>query len=120
MDSNHEERIRTVSFLLKGAPSDFVFCNPRYVKNILEKAHRKGEEIYREVSSNLYCSAISEGKTGPAGQPMPADVALEKRAEKMCAQFIVGSPSWIFFDSLRQHAQNSIRDTLGREEELFG
>jgi len=120
VDSDEKDKIIAVSLLLREAPDNFVFHNYDFVKDLLECAHRKGEEVYREVSSNLFGSAISGDRTGTPGQPMPQDVALKEQAEGMRKKYLAGSPVWNFYDSLRQHAERSIRDSLARDEEIIG
>ena len=119
IDSDDEKKIRAASLLLRNASSNFVFGNSDFVKKFLEGAYAKGEDCYQEVNSNLFRSVISEGRQGTSGQPMPQDVALKDQSEKMCQNLSGGSPAWRFYDSLRKHAEDSIRDSLARDEEFL-
>lgn len=119
INSGDNEKIESASLLLREAPPSFVFDDSGFVKNLLEQAYAKGEECYRIVSSNLFGSATSGGQQGTPGQPMPQDVALRDRAEKMCQELVGSSPSWRFYDSLKKHAEGQIRDSLARDEEIL-
>ncbi|MFH2068274.1 MAG: DUF4062 domain-containing protein [Candidatus Omnitrophota bacterium] len=119
LNSGNEKKIAGASLLLREAPSDFVFTNHSFAQKMLEKAYNKSIECYRKVKGNLAGSAISGERSGTPGQPMPQDVILRDSANGMCKKLLVGSPAFWFYDTLRKHAEESIRDDLLRDEEIF-
>ena len=51
--------------------------------------------------------------------PMPQDVALRDTAQTVMARHQVGSVAYDFYAQLKTHAEESIRDSLARDEEIF-
>lgn len=118
-ESGDKNKIETVAYLLENAPTGFVFSHSGFVSELLENAYKINDGCYRNVSSCLYCSAVSGTRTGSAGQPMPQDVTLKKQAMELLKKYPAGSPTYKFYFSLIRHAENAIRDQLARDEELF-
>jgi hypothetical protein len=119
INSGDAEKIEVASSLLRDAPSEFVFTHRGFVTTLLERAYATGEECYQKVNSDLFCSAISGGRSGSLGQPMPADVALREQAAAVARTFTMGSPGHRFYDLLVKYADGAIQDKLARDEELF-
>ena len=118
-ESGEKNKIVAVAYLLKDAPSGFVFSHPAFVSELLENAYKINDDCYRNVGSYLRCSAVSGTRTGSPGQPMPQDVRLRDQAMELLNKYPAGSPTYKFYFYLVRHAENEIRDELARDEELF-
>jgi hypothetical protein len=119
INSGDKNKIEAVAYLLQDAPSGFAFSHPALVSTLLENAYRINDDCYRNVEGYLFCSAISGTRSGSPGQPMPQDVRLKDRAMELLKNYPAGSPTFKFYFSLIQHAENAIRVQLARDEEYF-
>ena len=118
-ESGHPGKLKAVSLLLKEAPASFLFDHMEFAVDLLEKAHNVGEDCFRKVGSDLYSCALTEGRHGPAGQPMPQDVNLRERSTQALSKLQPGSPAYRFYESLQKLAEGNIKDDLARFEEEF-
>ena len=108
-----------MAYLLKDASAGFVFSHSDFISELLENAYRISDDCYLNVRSELHCCAVSGTRSGSPGQPMPQDVRLRDQAIEILKEFPAGSPTYQFYSSLIQHAENAMRDKLARDEELF-
>lgn len=106
------EDLQTIANIVREADPAFVFNHVAFVVALLESAHRLGTDLHREVTSELYASAIGGVKHGSPGQAFPADLELKARAEKMLATLPRFSPAVDLYEHLKQHADASIRWSL--------
>jgi len=118
VDSGDEKKVRSAARLLKNAPSDLLFVRVDFVGNLLERAHAINEDCYRRVGGHLHSAAFGGTHWGTPGQPRPHDVEIRDRASEVAAAFVPGSPRRLFYDSLVESAERSIKDDLARDEEL--
>jgi hypothetical protein len=111
-------KIVLAACLLKETSRSFVFSNVPFVSNLLWQAQKAGLEPYKRVVSYLWSSAISGGRIGTPGQPMPEDVSIRDQALKVLEQLPAGSPEYRFYESLAKDREAMIRNQLAEDEEL--
>ena len=119
INSGDPARIESAARLASGAPPGFVFKHVDFVTNLLERAQGANADCYRKVAVRLMGCAISGTRSGTVGQPMPQDVAIRDQASLVADGFDIGSPSHRFYAQLAKHAEESIKDDMLRDEELF-
>jgi hypothetical protein len=109
INSGELEKVQAASCLLGDVPQSFVFTHIEFISNLIEQAYELGDDCYRAVSYTLAQSVTSGVRSGTLGQPFPEDAALKDRASNIAEQFILGSPSHQFYQSLARKAKASIQ-----------
>ncbi|MHB8730532.1 MAG: hypothetical protein ACYDAB_01925 [bacterium] len=117
--SSKKTKLEAAGALLREADPNFVFRHRDFVVSFLRAAQTAGEDCFERVGSHLFASAISGGRSGTAGKPMPQDVALRDQAAAAASDLPAGSPEHKFYDSLSKYAEKTIREDLARDEEMF-
>jgi hypothetical protein len=118
-NSQDPKKLEAVSLLLRNAPTRLLFEKKHYVIDLLNKAHARGDDCYRTVSSNLFCSGVEGERSGSPGEPKPQDELLRDSAREVMQTLQVGSPPYRFYASLARYAEDNIKDDLIRFEEDF-
>lgn len=118
-NSTDPKKLHAVSLLLRNAPTRLLFEQKTYVIDLLNKAHARGDECYRTVSSNLFCCGVQGERSGSPGEPKPQDELLRNGAREVMQALQMGSPPYRFYASLDRYAEENIKDDLIRFEEDF-
>ncbi len=111
------EDIHIISQILNELPS-VIFEHQSFTMQFLEKAQQCGKEKLDGAISALIGSAISGVRSGTVGEPFPLDIELKKKAETLLKEIPRYSPAYRLYESLREHAEQSIKRSL-REGERF-
>ena len=119
VESGEKGKIEAVSALLKKAPKGFAFSNHEFITQLLENAYNISKDCYEIVRSDLYSQATSGERFGTAGLPMPQDIEVREHALIVLHKYSAGTISYEFYSSLMKYAENEIRNTLVRDEELL-
>ena len=119
IQSNAKEKVISAAQILEKAGDNFVFGNPEFVSELLERAAAIDEECYRDVFSFLHSSATSGSKSGPVGGPMPRDVEVRDKASVLTRRFQSQSKVRAFYESLLKRAEWDIRRDREEFEERF-
>ena len=119
IETGESDKIIAAACLLQSAPSRVVFENVDLISKLLEKSYLLGEESHKKVRENLFKITVSGGGFGSPGKPMPKDVKLNEDSEKVMKDFPPGSASFRFFESVRDHAEHQIKNTLIEDEEFL-
>ena len=112
-----EDDIGMIASLLREAHPDFVFDASSFVIRLLERAQLISLDLCRNVTGELYASAISGMRHGTPGEPFPEDVSLKRKAEQEMTKLSRFSPAFDLYDSLREHAERSIKRSLQEAED---
>jgi hypothetical protein len=110
--------IEAAAALLRDAPAAFVFDHFDFVMNAISRAVAAGEECYQAVSSQLYECAVYHGRECEGGGPFPQDVTLRGKATEAMRKTQAGTPLHRFYESLVRRADDNIRQTHRRDEEM--
>ncbi len=87
---------RILAYLLREADREFVLRFPAFVHGILEQAGTWSAEVQRELSGELFASALSGMKSGTAGEPFPEDMVLRDKSSEISKAYR-GSPQLSIF-----------------------
>lgn len=119
VESGDQAKLSVVASVLRQAPNNFVFQYRDVVVQLLGRAKALGGEIYRDVSSSLWASAVSGFRHGTPGEPFPEDENRRRQAEEALAQISPNSPAWEFFTDLKRGAERDIQRSLKEDEGLL-
>lgn len=119
IDTGDKDKIIGVGFLIRKAPTDFVFDNAEFVSKLIETSYNISTECYYSISESLNCEEGSEAKSGIFGEPFPIDVKLRDLGLKYAEKYQKGSPTERFYYSLSKSARKTIEHDLKWEEEML-
>lgn len=108
LTSATDEDIRTIANIVRESHRSFVFEQAAFVVALLECARSLGPDVHRQVTGELFASAIGGVKHGSPGQPFPEDLDLKARAEQILATLPRFSPAVGLYEDLRHHAEAAI------------
>lgn len=108
LDSSNPEEAAAALALLSAVPPDFVFEQVDYVRYVLERADRFGDECKRDAVDVFYYATTGAGKSGLSGRPFPRDVRNRDRASDVLRSQTPGTPLHRLYDLIRQAAEQSI------------
>ncbi|WPM24548.1 hypothetical protein OGV25_14340 [Pseudomonas sp. P1B16] len=77
-----QAHVNVVASALRSAYQSFVIQETSFVRELLSQAELISEKAVRDISSALWSSAVSGGRSGLAGEPFSEDLALREHAEK--------------------------------------
>lgn len=117
--SSDAQQVQTAANLLSEFSASFLWENSDLVVDLLERAHKIGDECYRQVSSSLHSAALHGTRMGTPGQPFQEDIDQRDRATEMMKKLPTNSPAYKLYKSLRQIAVNAIKRDSVDEEDLF-
>lgn len=106
--------------LLESFRSEFVFNNRDFVSEFLARGAESDEKTEQRVRQALGSVAESGVRTGAPGEPRSQDVLLRDRSVEARDHYQPHTPQYRFFDELVTTAEQNIRRTLQRDEELEG
>jgi hypothetical protein len=117
--SPDQKHLEAAASLLSEVPRDFLWSNPEYVVNMLNRAQQHGEACHKRVSSYLHAVALQGSRSGTPGQPFPEDIRQRDQSLELIEKQPNGSAGYRFYKSLYDIAVSNIkRDTID-EEDLF-
>lgn len=117
--SPDQKNLEAAASLLSEIHRGFLWDNPEYVVNMLNRAQQHGAACHRRVSSYLHTVAFQGSRSGTPGQPFPEDIEQRDRSQEMMEKQPTGSSGYRFYKSLHEIALSNIkRDTID-EEDLF-
>ncbi|MEJ2444751.1 MAG: hypothetical protein P8Y42_15085, partial [Exilibacterium sp.] len=108
----NDRHFAVLAAVLREAPNQFVFSEHAFVVRILRTARCVGKSACRAVSSSLFSSAISGGRSGTPGEPYPADVDMKTCAEQVLGSLSKGDPAYALYDDMRRYAEDGIERAL--------
>lgn len=117
--SSDPARLETISHLYRHAPRVLVWTKSDWVIKLLERADALGIDCFDRVTSGLYSSVVSGGRSGKPGEPFPEDIEQRDRSLEAVAKLSVGSPAHRFYTSLVKSAEASIHWSAERDAERF-
>ncbi|MHA1756315.1 MAG: DUF4062 domain-containing protein [Promethearchaeota archaeon] len=120
IDSDDSQKLSRIGLLLRKAPPQILFSKTEFISTLLNKAHSIDFECYEEIKNNLLSIVRNMMKSGIAGQIMPQDEYLRDESSKILENIIPRTPAYQFYEEILKHANDSIKDTILRNEELFG
>jgi Restriction endonuclease len=118
LDPPQDARVCTVSHLVRGAPSPFVFQHRAFVERLLGAATLAGADCLREVTTDLYQTALYGERFGTWGEPFPEDVQAREQASAVLEDLPGGSPARAFYEVIRESAGHRIDAQLQESEEM--
>jgi len=118
IENNDPLELKAVAYLVSDAPRNFVFDKIEFVAELLEKAFNIGDDVYKDICSYLYKSAVYHSKSGSPGQPFPEDIEVRDKSKMAIDMFPIGSPTWQFYNDLINAAKSDIKHTIERNEEM--
>jgi hypothetical protein len=110
VQTQDQEKIKTVGALLSYAPQDFVFTHTDYVVNLIEQAYKS--DCYENVRECLFLSAIPHSFKCEPGKPAHEHIMLRDQAEKIVSKLSPISPAYNFYNQLIQYAEQAIQTDL--------
>jgi len=119
IDTGDKDKIINVGFLIRNAPTDFLFDNAEFVSKLIETSYNISNECYYSISESLNCVERSEVKSGTFGEPFPIDVKLRDLGLKYAEKYQKGSRTEHFYYSLSKSARKTIERDLKWEEEML-
>ena len=90
----------------------FVFEQRLFVTSFLEKVKALGREMHDQAFNSLLSSATCGVKKGIHGEPFPKDIRMKDESEKPLSEIPRFSPAYPFYETLKQHAEWNIKQTL--------
>jgi hypothetical protein len=118
--TGHEGQMIAVGAILRQAPPYFAFDYVDFVRRLLDLASQLGEEHVRRFGVALSAAALSEVRSGVAGQPFAEDVAQRDRAREIADALPPGSREQRVYRSLQRSAEESIEWHADRDELMDG
>jgi hypothetical protein len=118
INSGDPTRIEAAAALLRDAHASFVFDRFDFVSNAISRAVAAGEECYQAVSDHLYNCAVCHPRQSAGGGPFPQDVTLRDKATEAMRETQAGTPLHRFYESLVKRAEDNMRRTHARDEEM--
>lgn len=103
-----QAHVNVVASTLRSAYQSFVIDEIPFVREVLSQAELISEKAVKDISSALWSSAVSGGRTGVAGEPFKEDVVLQEHAEKALNGMSRMDPSHRLYGWLLQHAKDNI------------
>ncbi|PAX58296.1 hypothetical protein, partial [Brunnivagina elsteri] len=109
INSQETERLQAASYLLRNAPKSFVINHLKFVSNLLEKADEFGDACYETICYDLQESFSMSEYSGILGENSyeNGDIALHIKVANIAEQFIRGTPSHKFYQSLSKNIKES-------------
>lgn len=117
VNSGDQDKIKSIGVLVKETPPDFIFLNPAFVSNLLEKAYMINDECYQYVLSSLSNSSLYGPRTGFVGQPSPQDELLRDQAKDFMEKYPIGSPTRRLYEYIYKESLSSIRRWINEDED---
>ena len=103
--------------LLSNTHENFPFDRPDIIELALASARRLDDECYQQMASMLMSPVVTGSKTGIPGQPMPRDIEVKERADKLIKRYAAKAYVASFYRELKEHADRDIKRTVDEFEE---
>jgi Caspase domain len=109
INSQEPEQLLAASYLLRNAPKSFFIKHLEFVSNLLERADELGDACYQAVCDDLQKSFSMSEYFGILGEALSENenITLQKQIANIAEQFIVGTPSHKFYESLSKNIRES-------------
>jgi len=120
IDSDDSQKLSRISLLLREAQPQILFSKTKFISKLLNKAHSIDFECYEEINNNLLSIVRNMMRSGIVGQIMPQDEYLRDESSKILENITPRTPAYQFYEGILKHANDSIKNTILRNEELFG
>ncbi|SEH40331.1 ATPase [Tardiphaga sp. OK245] len=117
-NSADEAEFGLLANILEEAPASFVFTHKHLAIDLLTKAKRMSEKVYKSLESALYASAHGGVRGGVAGEPFPRDVEMKASCEEILASLSKFSPAYELYSELHKGAQQEIERAVRSREEF--
>lgn len=115
--SANEAEFGLIANILEEAPASFVFTHKNLAIDLLTRAKRISDKVYKSLESALYASAHGGMREGVAGEPFPRDIKMKASCEEILAGLSKFSPAYELYDWLHKGAQQEIERAIrGREQ----
>ena len=120
INSQVPEQLLTVSYLLRNLSKSFVLDNVEFISNLLEKAYDLGDNYYKTVCNDLSESFSRSEYFGILGATLPQneETNLSNTVANIAKQFILGTPSQEFYNSLYNKIIESNKSWIKILEEI--
>jgi transcriptional regulator with XRE-family HTH domain len=116
-----QAHVDVVASVLRSAHQGFVIDETPFVREMLNQAELISDQAVKDISSALWTSALTGGRSGVVGEPFKEDVALQVHAEKILSELSKMDPAHRLYSELLQHAKENIerqaRQKQAMEEE---
>lgn len=89
-----------------------LFTDNSLVVSLLNRALEISTGSVDIAIKEIIAAAMSNTKSGPAGQPFPQDIELKEQAETMMTKFSRFSPSYELYERIRDYANLEIAGSL--------
>lgn len=117
IDSNDAEKIKAVSLLIRDAPVEFLFSNSEFISRLIEKSYITNEDCYKSVLVNCFSVTSTLDISRTPGVPPLGVVLIRDKSLELSKKFNKGSPTEKFYSSLKEDADNIIKQGLAIDEE---
>lgn len=103
-----QAHVNVIASTLRSAYQSFVIDETPFVRELLSQAELISDKAVKDISSALWSSAVSGGRTGLAGEPFREDVLLQEYAEKTLKGMSRMDPAYRLYGWLLQYAKDNI------------
>lgn len=118
LDTATPEELGLMATLLRQAEPDFAFNQCGFVFRFLERCRDAGTKVWERAVSYLSGATVSGMREGMPGEPMPRDLSDLERSTEVLSRLSKLSPAFELYDSIRRHAEASIRQSRAEAEAL--
>jgi len=102
------EEIETITRLIRHAHHRFVLRNAPFVISLLERSREVGAEILKDVTDTVAVFAVSGGRSGVPGEPMPRDLKDEQESADVLRKLSRMSPAYRLYELINKSAKQAI------------
>ncbi|QHG22480.1 helix-turn-helix domain-containing protein [Pseudomonas sp. DTU12.1] len=103
-----QAHVNVVASTLRCAHQSFVIDETPYIRELLSQAELVSDKAVKDISSALWASAVSGGRSGLAGEPFKEDVVLKDYAETILKGMSRMDPAYKLYNWLFQHSKENI------------
>lgn len=118
MDSKDQKKLQGIAFLVREAPTQFLYDNVEFISKLLEKAKDCSKECYKNVSSYLYGMVYSDGTSRTVGHPSSRHLEMKDEAIKIVKKIKQPSAAYTFYTDILKHTENQLLQEKISDEEL--
>ncbi len=118
IDSDDLQKLSCIGLLLHNAPPQLIFSKTDFISKLLSKAYSIDFKCYEEIKNSLLNIIRNMTKSGIVGQILPQDEYLRDESKKVLENITPRTPAYEFYKTILTLANDSIKDTILRNEEL--
>ncbi|MHB8894926.1 MAG: helix-turn-helix domain-containing protein [Candidatus Geothermincolia bacterium] len=102
------EHFNVLTVVLREAGPSFIFDHEAFIGRALRAARSLGRKVHRDLSSAIFATTLSGGRSGVPGKPFESDLKLKQRAEQQLARLSSSDPAYELYNNMRGQAEQDI------------